>query len=548
MTDQELIEKGYFAKELPPPFQTKLFADKLGEIKADFHKITSEKRSKNDKSLFNEKYRESKWVVHSIPKVGFSRRLLGIPNPYHQCILSKSIADSWAEIEAIFNRSIMSNSKPVEDKTGSRALKTVNTFGVFKQECLINSFDKLFEVKTDVSRYYATIYTHTIPWIMHTKAVAKTNRNDLSLLGNKLDKNLRDCNSGQTLGIPVGPDTSLVVAEIIGCTLDEKIQKNFKASIKGFRYLDDYYIYCKNQVDAEKAFKFIQSIFTEYELDINEEKTRITKSPFPFETDWSTDLGSFHFRKHAQSQQTDMERFVSLAFKNANNNPKEPVLNFAISILKRIALFDENWKLYQSLILKMALTEPIILPVVAEILVSHRAKVEKQKVKNVVKNIIEEHISKGHHFEVSWALWICKEFKIKLPNEIADLIFKSNDVISILIALDLKNDGYINSKVSTSIIESELTTESLMDTKWLLTYEAITQGWLPSPGENPIQNNEYFKILHKHKVQFYDKARTVIPFEPISPTISEKKPRTALTETEYEPARTGEPLGRVPGY
>jgi hypothetical protein len=91
---------------------------------------------------------------------------------------------------------------------------------------------------------------------------------------------LREGNSGQTLGIPIGPDTSLVIAEIIGCTLDEMVQKKFKTSIKGFRYIDDYYVYCENQADAEKVFKFIQSIFTEYQLDINEEKTKISKSPF----------------------------------------------------------------------------------------------------------------------------------------------------------------------------------------------------------------------------------------------------------------------------
>ena len=536
MTDKELLEKGYFAKELPPPFQTKMFADKLESIEKDWKIITTkiEKVPRADKDFFREKFCESKWVVHSIPKVGYSRRLLGIPNPYHQSILAKSVADRWTEIDAIINKSTISNSKPVQDKTGSRALKSINTFGEFKRECLINSFDKLFEVKTDVSRYYGTIYTHIIPWIIHTKTVAKSERKDASLLGNLLDKNLRKGNSGQTLGIPIGPDTSLVIAEIIGCTLDEMIQKKFKTSIKGFRYIDDYYIYCENQADAERVFKFIQSIFTEYQLDINEEKTKISKSPFPFESDWSIELGSFLFRKHPVSQQTDIERFVSLAFKNAKNNPKDSVLNFAISILKNIALFDESWKLYQSLILKIALTEPVTLPAVAQILVSHRPKVEKLKVKSVVENLINEHTPKGHHFEVACALWICKEFEIKLPDTIASLVFNSNDVISILIALDLKNNGFINSAVVTSHIEVDLTTESLMDEKWLLTYEAISQGWVSTPKIKTIKDNEYFDVLLNHKVQFYDKTKVITPFRLKNPNVSSPKQTTIIKEVEYE--------------
>lgn len=520
MTNKELLENGYFPKELPPPFQTKIFADKLIDIETDWKAvlILNNKAIKAKKEIFRERYWESKWVVHSLPKVGYSRRLLGIPNPYHQSILSKSISDRWAEIEVIFNKSTISNSKPVKDTTGKRALKSINPFGQFRKECLINSYDKIYEVRTDVSRYYGTIYTHIIPWIIHSKAVAKVDRKNLALLGNLLDKNLRESYSGQTLGIPIGPDTSLVVAEIIGCTLDEMIQKKFNSSaVKGFRYIDDYYIYCENQSDSEKVFKYVQSIFTEFQLDINEEKTKISKSPFPFETDWSIELGSFTFRKHPQSQQTDIERFVSVAFKHAKLNPKDSVLNFAITVLKGIPLFEESWKLYQSFVLKIAITEPVTLPTVAQILVSHKAKVEKLKVKSLVENIIKEHTPKGHHFEVSWALWICKEFEIKIPNNLAKLVFDSSDVVSILIALDLKKNGFINKPVSTSHLRIELTPESLMEDKWLLTYESISQGWIKSPKLNPISENEFFGLLKKHQVKFYDDTRKVTPYKLISP-------------------------------
>lgn len=530
MINKELLEFGYFPKELPPPFQTKKFADKLVDVETDWKAILSAKTRevKANREVFKDKFWESKWVVHSIPKVGYSRRLLGIPNPYHQSILSKSISDRWAEIEGIFNKSTISNSKPVKDSTGKRALKSIKTFGQFRKECSINSYDKIYEVKTDVSRYYGTIYTHIIPWIIHTKAVAKVDRKNLSLLGNLLDKNLRESNSGQTLGIPIGPDTSLVIAEIIGCTLDEMIQKKFNSSaVRGFRYIDDYYIYCENQADSERVFKYVQSIFTEFQLDINEEKTKISKSPFPFESDWSIELGSFTFRKHPQSQQTDIERFVSIAFKHAKNNPKDSVLNFAITILKGIPLFDESWKLYQSFILKFAITEPVTLPTVAQILVSHRAKVEKLKVKSLMENILKEHIPKGHHFEVSWALWICKEFEIKIPNNLAKLIFDSSDVTSILIALDLKKNGFINKTVATSQLRLELTPESLMDEKWLLTYESIFQGWIKSPRINPINENEYFKLLKTHKVNFYDDTKKVIPYTLMSP-IRKAKPEIKL--------------------
>ena len=151
-----------------------------------------------------------------------------------------------------------------------------------------------------------------------------------------------------------------------------------------------------------------------------------------------------------------------------------------------------------------------------------------------MENIIKEHTPKGHHFEVSWALWICKEFEIKIPNNLAKLIFDSSDVTSILIALDLKKNGFINKTVATSQLRIELTPESLMDEKWLLTYESISQGWIRSPKINPINENEYFKVLKTHKVKFYDDKRKVIPYTLISP-ISKAK-------TEIEKVLTEKPV------
>ncbi|WP_375666764.1 hypothetical protein, partial [Bartonella sp. TT121SHDZB] len=217
---------------------------------------------------------------------------------------------------------------------------------------------------------------------------------------------------------------------------------------------------------------------------------------------WAIELGSFTFRKHPKSQQTDIERFVSLAFRHAKSNPKDSVLPYALSVVKFQTFLDESWELFQALLLQIALTEPVAVPVVAQLLISHKSKVDKSKVKSITEIIIKEHSAKGHNFEVAWALWIGKQFQIKLKDKIAEIIFNSNDIISILIALDLKNIGKINASVSTKNIELELTEESLMDDKWLLTYEAITKGWLPKPKKNPIKLNEYFNVLEKNKIHF----------------------------------------------
>ena len=176
---KDLLKNGFFAKELPPPFTTEIFVSKYDNIYRNW--------KNNGKSILKNN-RESKCVKYTIPKIGFARRLIGIPNPLHQTELCKSICDNWADIEKIYDLSKISASKATIDKSQDRAVTTIKTYREFKHECILNSFDKLYRFKTDISRYYSSIYTHIIPWLIHGKVTAKAQRNDYSLLGNILDR------------------------------------------------------------------------------------------------------------------------------------------------------------------------------------------------------------------------------------------------------------------------------------------------------------------------------------------------------------------------
>ncbi|RZK47999.1 MAG: RNA-directed DNA polymerase [Pedobacter sp.] len=263
MTEQKLIEKGYFAKELPPQFVTYPLANKLSTINAAWNSRLSS-LTKPRKQFFS----ETKSTIYNIPKVGLSRRVISIPNPVHQTNLVETIINRWNEIDLILTKSNSSYSKPKEDLQNTRAYVTEHNFTSFKRARFIGSFDNYHQVKSDISKFYGSIYTHSIPWIMHTKPVAKINRADNTLIGNLLDKILRTGNSGQTVGIPVGPDTSLIIAEIINCEIDNILQNKFKSNnIKFFRYIDDIYIYCDSYTEAEQAFKFYQKTLSEYQLE-----------------------------------------------------------------------------------------------------------------------------------------------------------------------------------------------------------------------------------------------------------------------------------------
>jgi hypothetical protein len=198
---------------------------------------------------------------------------------------------------------------------------------------------------------------------------------------------------------------------------------------------------------------------------------------------------------------------VSLAFKYSNCYPKDSVLKWAIKKLAATPIEKENWELYESLIFKMALSEPAILPDLTKILVTYRNFVSKRKLASLIKELLTIHITKGHSFEVSWTLWIAKTFSVKIAKKMADSIFASNDFVSILIALDLKANKLISSNTSNLIKELELA--SFKDERWLFVYEAIFKKWLRPTKSDLLLKSKYFMTLKKLNVSFYDPNRQV---------------------------------------
>ena len=73
-----------------------------------------------------------------------------------------------------------------------------------------------------------------------------------ALLGNRLDLWLRESQDRQTGGIPIGPDTSFIIGEVIGTALDLSLQSKLP-SIRGTRSIDDYYLYFSTLSDAERG-------------------------------------------------------------------------------------------------------------------------------------------------------------------------------------------------------------------------------------------------------------------------------------------------------
>lgn len=524
LTLESFIERGYLPYELIPPLTTINLSKVLPEIIPQL-------------DYFIGKNPKSNYCTYSIPKVKHLRRTLAIPNPLHQIKLCQVLHNNWHEIDEYISKSTLSLSKPL--------IEYIKLFGsvhenerTFKRKINLSeipiyrslySTTARYLLKSDISRFYPTIYTHSIPWVLHTKKKAKKMQRDLSLIGNSIDTYIRKCQDNQTIGIPIGPDSSLLISEIIGTSIDinlvERLKKR-KIALKGFRFVDDFYLYFKNLSDAENALAELQKITKDLELELNNDKTKIIELPESLEAKWILELRSNKLQDFNEKRQTDdLINYFSKAFDLSKKYPDESVLKYALTEISDVYIDKPDWTLYESLILKSMISEPSVLPIATEILISYKVKrfpLNMIKIKNTLYEIISYHSKYNHSHEVTWALWLCKSLKIKVNNSIAKEISKMEDSVVALVALDLLNNKLIN-KLDTDLWLQYMTPDELYSNHWLLAYEALKKGWLiPRKNKNYINNDPFFKLLKENDIEFYDSTRQVNHIELTKGKISKK--------------------------
>lgn len=484
-----LIRRGYFPKELPPAFETVSFADALGNILP---------------LLDNFEKKSSSCAYFSMPKIRHARRNIGVPNPLHQLRLSKVIADNWCELDHFMRQSRISLSTPQVDNTLKRALVRSKSWDeVSLQKCICSSAAR-FMVRVDLSRFYSTLYTHSIAWALHTKEEARRRQLDETLVGVALDMKVRNTQEKQTLGIPVGPDTSDVIAEILAAAIDQRIQAEIP-NLTGIRYVDDYFLYFPTRSEAEQSLKILARSIAYFNLELNDLKTSIHELPDVPEPVWKADLRSFVIRQ--EREQLDLLAFFSKAYDYAIKYPGNNVLKYALRCSKDHLVPREHWQLYESFLLSCLVAEPSLAPTVAVIFREYSERdytFDSQKLAESLSTICDAHSNLGHGFEVAWSLWFCKLFSVSLPERILQKVSQIEDSVIALIALDLRERGLVNN-LDTQLWERRMDGNELYSNNWMLAYEAYISGWLPSrDGADYIGGDPFFATLRDNKVQFYD--------------------------------------------
>ena len=492
---QEFLARGYFPKELPPPFTTTAFASHICNAPpvADFAKA------------IDQKPKSSKAARYSLARGGLLRRPLSICNPVAYFLLCQEIVSSWTEISPFVLGTEISSTHP-EEKTTGRAVDGHFPQSARSEQARQKRLGKRYILQTDVSRYYSSIYTHSIPWAMHSKATAKSNHS-FSLVGNRLDALVRLGQDQQTIGIPIGPDASLVIAEILMQRCDEHLASQFP-NIQGFRFIDDFELSFMTQAEAERAHHELEACLSEYELALNPKKTSIRDLPLPIEAPWATQLKRAKPRKEKNTQAADLAHLFDLAFKLHRENPEDAVLQFAISLLQFESIHPDNWSLFQKLLMLCSLPEPACFPGAIRQIVLRRnlGMVDLiPEIAEITNALVVTHSPLRHSSEVANAVYACIALGITLGDAAVDAISRCDDPVVALLALDCESRNLTTKQIDKTLWRGHMKAAALYDEYWLLAYEANIRNWLPNfRGKDFVAADQNFSSLKAAGVHFYD--------------------------------------------
>jgi len=498
---KKLLHRGYFPAELPPPFTTESFATNAAVFAAKW----DAKKIRNF------------WTapeVYSIPRYGDIRRKLSLVNPINQLHVAHLISENWSDLKAKLSRSKVTEFKPAfSSSSNGRAITGVDFDGVARRRARLLATHGRY-VKTDIARFYPSIYTHSIAWAIVGKTFAKANHGTKAFkdsYANHLDKAVGAGQEGQTIGIPIGPDTSRIISELVIVEVEEAAKTNIpNFESRSLRYVDDILIGLEESETAAAVLSGLSLALYDYQLELNAEKTGTFGLGHPHAPEWIHYVRTFELNSRASRQRDDLDSFFEQAVFLADQNKRDNALLFAVKRAASFAVDKSNidhlvrWMLY------CARRSATCLSFVAEHLaaINATAALPQDEIHEYILQQIPIKAASGHSDELAWLLFWAREIKLKIPALVMTNVMNLRSSVIGLLTLDLWHNSLIDGALDFSFWQGFATEAGLKSEMWLMAYEATRKKWWPKKqSADFITKHAFFADLWTAKVQFYDAGK-----------------------------------------
>lgn len=462
-----LKKESYSSLELPHYFNFQTIIDKIEKKLGD----------KDLKTFRSASPREFEFVNHKLitNKDGkYSWRPFQLIHPAIYVSLVNCITEekNWKFIVNRFkdfkkNKNIECHSVPVvsQTKKKDKTEQVLSWWKLIEQKSLQLSLEYKYTIHTDITDCYSSIYTHSIPWALHTKEEAKkkSNRN-AAIIGNVIDNHLQDMSYGQTNGIPQGSSLIDFIAEIVlgyvDLLLTDKLNGLEKFDYKILRYRDDYRIFTNNSHLAEEISKYLSEILSDLGLKINADKTKSSNDLI--KSAIKADKKHWILNKRiAGNKQKWLLQIYFLSENYPNSGTIDTEMREFLKVLEKSKKTDYDIITLISLTTQIAIRNPRVIPTSIAILSIFLSKVKKGKEKKeLVENIKKSFTSiPNSSFIMIWFQRLYLTIDKAITFEEA-LCRKVNDKKSEIWNSEWLNNGLRNILEETEIIDYEMVKKS----------------------------------------------------------------------------------------
>lgn len=484
------LSRGFLPKEAPPCFSSVQYADKVDSVP---------KPPKRDRV---------QPVRFSVSRAGGVRRTLEIPNPFSHYFISLECSSNWEKLRRLTAQSEISLSRPLRGGR-TRSLRYHTPIAKWGRALVSRMPGGRVTLKTDISQFYSSIYTHAVDWSIRGKSKAKNNIRGNGL-GPELDKLLRNSRHGQTIGLSVGPDTSWLIAEVVLARIDLELARRFPDTVRRTaRFGDDMTLYATSISEAEDVLATYQTLLLDYELAINPVKVSIVDGFAPVESPWVRKLRAHQYRDDRDSNlSSDVIDIFDIAFEERLKHPNQAVLGYAIMRCNPFPAGGDSWLVYRDLVLAAIGLEPSSLPqahAVLEFAHRHGLLVDKSRVSDILNELITYHARLEHGFETSWMLYMIRSLNLELDPESARAVSKMSDNCSLILLGDFfERSRRLQRTVSLeNAVRRAERNGALSSDDWLLAYEYRHNKWCKPKNWD---GKESWKELDRASVDFYIKT------------------------------------------
>ena len=416
-------------------------------------------------------------VEYRATKFNAVARSYAIPHPIAYAQLSNCIAVNWSAIESFLSSGV-SMIRPRQHKDGRLIIMDYERFAARASRVRRLAFNQRYVAKADIASCFPGMYTHAIPWAVVGKAAAK-----LSTKGgwhNDLDFHARQCVRSETQGIPIGPGTSNIIAEILLSTVDRKLADEFyfdgSDALNGVsRFIDDYSFYCDSFDEAERFIRRLDEELNALRLRLNPKKTAILTPTMPFGDLWAAEL-ALRLPSGVPVDAYKCTNYLEFATALASKHPEGSVLKYAANAIMGTKLSASAKEAALDYLLVLTVANPVLLPLL-ETLFDDTMVMGKVRYPTRIIKILRDGAFRHRSDSMAWALYYCSKYEISIPVEVAEAVIRTGDCIALL---SLFITGQHLSRITDWIATLDKTDSYALDRQWLLLYQMHFSGHVGS--------------------------------------------------------------------